>query len=185
MGTQRGHVLLFSFKKHSNPLKRFAFESCIRAHKNISHLKDNRFGSLVKYAEVWNVCLSPCKSFIASCSEDQTAKIYNLKSEDLEYQFGGHATAITGIDWKQDSEKEFFTTCADDCKILMYFCNDRMPHSKTRWILFYNWWSKRNVERRFKRSKIANCQFIKTFFYTHWLKCPILISNTYIIGYSA
>ena len=128
-------MVLYTFDQRQSE---FRFEAAMRPHPREASLEDNRFGSLNKYAEVWNMCLSPCGGFIATCSEDQSTRITRLDTEQVEYQFGGHSTAVTDVDWKVESEsgREFLVTCADDCRVLMHLSNDRRPNSRKKWVFF-------------------------------------------------
>lgn len=69
-----------------------------QAHKPVKEYFDERFGSLSKYAEIWSICFSPENQYIATCSEDQTAKIWDFHG-NLIQTFVGHSTAVTSIDW--------------------------------------------------------------------------------------
>ena len=135
VGTSRGQLVMFSFNKQQ---KEFRFETAFQPHPREESLQDNRFGSLKLYAEVWNMCLSPCFLYIATCSEDQTTRITRLDTGKLEYLFGGHSTAVTDVDWQieKSSKREFLVTCADDCKVIMHLLNDRRKNSKKKWVLF-------------------------------------------------
>ena len=90
------------------------------------HHDKESFGSLEKYAEVWSNCWNPkssLKSFMfATCSEDQTCKIWEM-GQTKPTELGilkGHTKAITCVDWQETAIGFTFATCSDDRSIRIY-----------------------------------------------------------------
>ncbi|KAL4479808.1 hypothetical protein ABPG73_018029 [Tetrahymena malaccensis] len=85
----------------------------------------DRFGSLDIFAEIWS-CIWNCNnsSQIATCSEDQTVHIFDLKNKQplQTHELKGHTLAVTSVDWKKMNEAlgEVFISCSDDQTIRVY-----------------------------------------------------------------
>jgi WD40 repeat protein len=90
-------------------------ETSFTAHPPQLGNKDMRFGQLSKQAEIWSLCWSPSSNQIATCSEDQTTKIWNVRNWSCQATLRGHTMAVTGVDWKQsDFCGSILATCSDD-----------------------------------------------------------------------
>jgi transducin (beta)-like 1 len=75
--------------------------------------------------EVNGVCWSPCGQLIASCSDDGTAKIWNLQS--LLHDLKGHRKEIYTARWtptgrgsKNPSKPLFLVTASFDCSVKVW-----------------------------------------------------------------
>jgi WD40 repeat protein len=56
---------------------------------------------------------------IATVSEDQTTKVWNLYGEHLA-TLTGHTAAVTSVDWQHTAIGEVLATCADDQSVRLY-----------------------------------------------------------------
>eukprot|EP01130_Rhizamoeba_saxonica_P011229 TRINITY_DN4656_c0_g1_i2.p1 TRINITY_DN4656_c0_g1~~TRINITY_DN4656_c0_g1_i2.p1 ORF type:complete len:453 (+),score=74.58 TRINITY_DN4656_c0_g1_i2:134-1360(+) len=110
--------------------------SGILAHRpSLGNKQDSKFGSLQQYAEIWSLCWSPDNHYIATCSEDQTCKIWKLNilsrseftyclySIDIPIEWltlSGHALAVTCVSWEKTNIGEVLITASDDKTIRLY-----------------------------------------------------------------
>lgn len=84
---------------------------------------DSNFGSLVNYSEIWSLSWAPGKTdALATASEDQTVKIWNLTAQTEVTTLPKHAKAVTGVLWfvSQSSNKEQLVSCSDDMNVRLY-----------------------------------------------------------------
>eukprot|EP01080_Neovahlkampfia_damariscottae_P000081 gene81-4330_t len=115
IGTKDGHLIIL--QENQNIFKKVL--------NKVSHPpikggeKNGRFGTIGMYSEVWSLKWSPNNNFIATSSEDQTTKIWNLKGELIQ-TLSGHTTAVTSVDWSLSSNGEILVTCADDKRIMIW-----------------------------------------------------------------
>ncbi|KAL6059321.1 Cytosolic iron-sulfur protein assembly protein CIAO1 [Balamuthia mandrillaris] len=92
-----------------------------------------QFGSLNLFAEVWSLTWSPCGRFLATSSEDQTTRIWDLQrllclkekkdcevAVEPERVLRGHTAAVTSVDWQVTQLGELIATCADDKSIRVW-----------------------------------------------------------------
>lgn len=77
------------------------------------------------------VKLSPCLKYIASCSWDNTAKIWSLKSGKCLITLSGHKKKVNDIgihpNFAIDSEYICLVTCSSDCTINLWSCVNPKP----------------------------------------------------------
>ena len=89
---------------------------------------DERFGSLGLFSEIWSIAWSPCATFIATASEDQTIRIWDSKTYDLVKVLEKHIMAVTGVRWENIQEievngtkvSEILISCSDDQTLRVY-----------------------------------------------------------------
>eukprot|EP01130_Rhizamoeba_saxonica_P005972 TRINITY_DN2367_c0_g1_i1.p1 TRINITY_DN2367_c0_g1~~TRINITY_DN2367_c0_g1_i1.p1 ORF type:complete len:664 (-),score=128.92 TRINITY_DN2367_c0_g1_i1:738-2729(-) len=101
----------------------------LKAHKPSSGEQDLNFGSMNIFSEIWSISWSPNNQYIATASEDQTTRIWDLDGNEL-HQLIGHTTAVTSIEWisiawsdigiNQPGHGEAILTCADDQTVMMW-----------------------------------------------------------------
>lgn len=65
-------------------------------------------------AEVWSLCWSPDDCHIATCSEDQSVKVWDTTRWEREAVLTGHQLAVTSVDWKIIEERSILVSCSDD-----------------------------------------------------------------------
>ena len=65
-------------------------------------------------AEVWSLCWDPTDKYLATCSEDQTVRIWNVASWMGVATLKGHALAVTSVDWADVSGRSLLASCSDD-----------------------------------------------------------------------
>eukprot|EP01080_Neovahlkampfia_damariscottae_P002843 gene2843-4249_t len=95
------------------------------AHPPIKDGEQNgKFGSIGKYSEIWSLKWSPKSDFIATSSEDQSTKIWNLEGK-LMKELKGHTTAVTSVDWGISPIGEVLVTCADDKKVMVWSIHEQ------------------------------------------------------------
>jgi WD40 repeat protein len=111
--------------------------------------QDGQFGSIGKYSEIWSLKWSPKNDFIATCSEDQTTKIWNSDGFLIK-ELKGHSTAVTSVDWGLSPIGEVLITCADDKKVMVW----NAPDEETDWKLHHEFES-RDVHGWFTLTYIA------------------------------
>jgi len=111
----RSLALLFSFKAHC-PVEPVEGEF------------DPKFGSLRKYAEIWSCAWSPDNHYLATCSEDQTTRVWNCDSGALLHTLRGHTTAVTTVDWRHTALGELLVTGADDQTLMVWRCDREHNH---------------------------------------------------------
>lgn len=113
LGTSNGFLEIVSLRDCTTVIK-------FQAHPPVNeHVERDKFGSIHKFSEVWSLKWSPCNDFIATSSEDQSTKIWNLKGDCLQ-TIVGHTTAVTGVDWNHSPLGEILITCADDQRIMVW-----------------------------------------------------------------
>jgi WD40 repeat protein len=112
IGTSNGFLEVFNEEFKS--ILSFQAHAPVDDHKN----KD-QFGSIHHFSEIWSLKWAPSNDKIATCSEDQTTRVWNLKGELL-VELSGHTSAVTGVDWSVTSIGEFLITCADDKKVMVW-----------------------------------------------------------------
>eukprot|EP00753_Platysulcus_tardus_P006531 PLAT14285.1.p1 GENE.PLAT14285.1~~PLAT14285.1.p1 ORF type:complete len:734 (-),score=280.36 PLAT14285.1:49-2250(-) len=81
------------------------------------------FGSLAKRAEVWSLAWSPCGSMLATCSEDQTTKVWSTDGKLLR-SLDGHSSAVTCVDWRETALGSILVTSGDDRLVLLWRADD-------------------------------------------------------------
>ena len=82
---------------------------------------DDRFGSLRLRSEIWSLAWSPDGRFVASCSEDQTARVFSVGPLTLATMLPGHTLAATSVDWQvMAGGQQVLATCSDDRTIRIY-----------------------------------------------------------------
>ena len=104
----------------------------VEAHPAVKGQQNLLFGQLIHHAEVWNLCWSPSGDRIATCSEDQTARIWHVVDADrqhctpiLEHVLRGHTLAVTAVDWqRREDGTELLVTCSDDRTVRLYHVAD-------------------------------------------------------------
>lgn len=95
-----------------------------RAVTNAPH--DPNFGSIGLYAEVWSLAWSPCASYLATCSEDQTVAVWGMGQGPVSSVadggadpepvavLRGHTAAVTCVKWKATVMGEVLVSASDD-----------------------------------------------------------------------
>lgn len=80
--------------------------------------------SLVVYhrAEVWSLCWSPNDCKIATCSEDQTVRVWEAGSWVALATLKGHLLAVTSVDWRNICGRSLLVSCSDD-RVCLYTTN--------------------------------------------------------------
>jgi WD40 repeat protein len=101
---------------------------------------DERFGSLQHFAEIWSVCMSPSGCFVATCSEDQSTRLWCLARTSGGWRLAAagalpdkHDLAVTCVDWKSvraprgwacdggpGALVDVLATCSDDRLLRLY-----------------------------------------------------------------
>jgi WD40 repeat protein len=84
---------------------------------------DPSFGSLINYSEIWSLSWAPGRADgLATASEDQTVKIWDLTTQTAIMTLPKHAKAVTGVVWyvNDQSAKEQLVSCSDDMNVRLY-----------------------------------------------------------------
>ena len=132
-GTSNGQLACLSHTDSSSLVTDFV----IKAHYPMKDYKDDRFGSLYYYAEIWSVCFSPNNDYMCSASEDQTVVIWDEFGTKV-HTFVGHAAAVTCVDWQtlKRTNKEILVSCSDDQMAMIWMLNEKETKFKRKWILY-------------------------------------------------
>lgn len=109
VGTSKGMLELYSCS-----LEGLKVVTKVLAHPPKVGPQDKRFGQLTKQAEVWSLCWSPSDDRVATCSEDQTTKIWDTSDWKNLTTLTGHSFAVTSVDWKDVGRGTLVATCSDD-----------------------------------------------------------------------
>jgi len=84
----------------------------------------SQFGSIHRASDIWSCVFSPCGNYLATCSEDQTTKIWDISNKySLIKVLTGHKAAVTCVDWtilENKEKKEMMATCSDDRVIMLW-----------------------------------------------------------------
>lgn len=92
-----------------------------KAHAAVAGLQNPSFGQLGIQAEVWSLCWSPCGKFLATCSEDQSTRVWRSTDLSLIKVLTGHTLAVTSVDWQVlGSGQEVLVSAADDRTVRLY-----------------------------------------------------------------
>jgi len=91
----------------------------VMAHKPAVE-KNEDFGSLHKFAEIWSLCWSPDNKFIATASEDQKTRVWNVSTGEQVAELCGHTSAVTCVDWQITKLGNLLATCGDDRTIMIW-----------------------------------------------------------------
>ena len=96
----------------------------MQAHPPVPGPQQPLFGQLAQHAEVWGLCWAPDHARIATCSEDQATRIWQLRAHAppvLTAVLTGHTLAVTAVDWQRRCDgTEVLATCSDDRRVLLY-----------------------------------------------------------------
>ena len=65
-------------------------------------------------AEVWSLSWCPDDTKLATCSEDQTVRVWEAGSWVAVTTLKGHSLAVTSVDWKSISGQSLLVSCSDD-----------------------------------------------------------------------
>ena len=69
---------------------------------------------LLSRAEVWSLCWSPGDTHMATCSEDQSVRVWDAVRWEGVATLTGHKLAVTSVDWKKIRERNILVSCSDD-----------------------------------------------------------------------
>jgi WD40 repeat protein len=115
VGSSKGVLTLYGVKSVSGSCAALERVMSFTAHPPQRSNEDMRFGQLNKQAEIWSLCWSPNDSRVATCSEDQTTKIWNTTQWTCETTLHGHTMAVTSVDWREETgDRSVLATCSDD-----------------------------------------------------------------------
>ncbi|KAL9649723.1 hypothetical protein ABK040_009538 [Willaertia magna] len=121
-GSSNGMVCIMEDDVESSLMR---IRLAIVAHQPNFLNKDLRFGSISKFSEIWSICFSPDNRFIATCSEDQTTRIFDFMGNQI-HCLTGHTTAVTAVQWMFIKDVgEIIATCADDCSVMVWKLNSQ------------------------------------------------------------
>jgi WD40 repeat protein len=117
-----GELVLVNFEN----LKKITIAGRLTAHEPVDGPQDLRFGQLGKHAEIWNLCWSPCEKRLATCSEDQSVRLWKVNpGTEIAVEhlttLQGHTLAVTCVDWRcRSDESEVLVSCSDDQTVRVY-----------------------------------------------------------------
>ena len=69
---------------------------------------------LLSRAEVWSLCWSPGDTHMATCSEDQSVRVWDAVRWKGMATLTGHKLAVTSVDWKKIRDRSILVSCSDD-----------------------------------------------------------------------
>eukprot|EP00741_Cyanophora_paradoxa_P016843 tig00020943_g16267.t1 len=99
------------------------------------HERPDAFGSLHAYAEVWSLAWSPCGERLATCSEDQSVRVWSAGAlfggggGRPERTLGGHTAAVTSVDWarRRGDGRPLLASCSDDRTVRVWGAEGDWP----------------------------------------------------------
>lgn len=79
------------------------------------------FGSIHRAADAWSCTWAPDGCLLATCSEDQSTRIWDMRGEPRLLQvLKGHTLAVTCADWVVKDGVTLLATCADDKCVMVW-----------------------------------------------------------------
>lgn len=121
VGTSSGKVGVYLYNKEGGVTPLIPCPvSVFMAHYPRPDIQDSRFGQLGHQAEVWSLCWDPTDRYLATCSEDQTVRIWKAESWVGVATLKGHTLAVTSVDWSDVNGRSLLASCSDDRTIRLY-----------------------------------------------------------------